>query len=154
MIDTSDGLPAENVYGVVRGRSAPSPPVVIERVAPPDTTYSVSPDTTLRLQAPERSFTVEYAGLHFADPAATRFRVTLQGFDRRPTRPTRRSVRYTEVDPGTYTLVVRAAGEQDRWGEPVTQVAYAVGYESLSAFSTAFEEAVGTLPSTYTTDGA
>jgi AraC-like DNA-binding protein len=39
-------------------------------------------------------------------------------------------------------------------GEPVTQVAYAVGYESLSAFSTAFEEAVGTLPSTYMADGA
>ena len=27
-------------------------------------------------------------------------------------------VRYTEVDPGTYTLVVRAIVERDAWGEP------------------------------------
>lgn len=34
-------------------------------------------------------------------------------------------------------------------GEPATQVAYAVGYETLAAFSSAFDEHVGTAPSRY-----
>ena len=36
-----------------------------------------------------------------------------------------------------------------RDGEPATQVAYAVGYESLSTFDRAFADAVGTTPSSY-----
>lgn len=36
-----------------------------------------------------------------------------------------------------------------RDGEPATQVAYAVGYKSLSAFDRAFADAVGTTPSSY-----
>ena len=34
-------------------------------------------------------------------------------------------------------------------GEPVTQVAYAVGYDTLSTFSRVFREQTGTSPSTY-----
>jgi AraC-like DNA-binding protein len=36
-----------------------------------------------------------------------------------------------------------------RQGEPVTQVAYAVGYDTLSTFSRVFREETGTSPSTY-----
>jgi AraC-like DNA-binding protein len=34
-------------------------------------------------------------------------------------------------------------------GEPVTQVAYAVGYDTLSTFSRVFREETGTPPSAY-----
>ena len=98
--------------------TTPPPPAAIERVATGDTTYTTVPDDTLRLRPEQRTFIARYAGLHFADPAAIQFRVRLQGFDRRPTRTDQRRVRYTEVGPGTYTLVVRAAGERDAWGEP------------------------------------
>ena len=98
--------------------TTPLPPAAIERVATGDTTYTTVPGDTLRLRPEQRTFTARYAGLHFADPAAIQFRVRLQGFDRRPTRTDQRRVRYTEVNPGTYMLVVRAAGERDAWGKP------------------------------------
>lgn len=93
-------------------QTAPPPPSVIESVAAQDTTYALRADTTLRLQAPERTFTVRYAGLHFANPTATQFQVRLEGIDASPAHTGRRTVRYTNVGPGTYTLRVQAPGER------------------------------------------
>jgi len=53
--------------------------------------------------------------------------------------------------PSTLLTEVRMAEAQSLLaaGEPATQVAYAVGYETLAAFSSAFDEHVGTAPSRY-----
>jgi len=58
-----------------------------------------------------------------------------------------------EADVTPSTLLRRVRTEEAaallRDGEPVTQVAYAVGYESLSSFSTAFQSEHGATPSSY-----
>jgi DNA-binding response OmpR family regulator len=57
----------------------------------------------------------------------------------------------TEHTPSGLIRQVRLAKAKSllRDGEQVTQVAYAVGYETLSSFSHVFAEEVGTPPSTY-----
>ena len=121
---TSDGrlwFPTQEGVAVIDpsvAQDVPPPPAAIDAVAAGDTAYATAPGDTLRLRPDERTFTVRHAGLHFADPAATRFKAWLGGFDQRPTRTDRRQVRYTEVGPGRYTLVVQAAGERGAFGEP------------------------------------
>jgi len=53
--------------------------------------------------------TFEFAALHFSDPGRNRYAVRLEGFDREwREMGTARQVTYTNLDPGRYTLLVKA----------------------------------------------
>ena len=56
-----------------------------------------------------------------------------------------------DLTPSALITDVRLAEAQSLLdeGEPVTQVAYAVGYDTLSTFSRVFREQTGTSPSAY-----
>src|SRR3546814_4892160 len=49
---------------------------------------------------------------------------------------------------------LEAASARLRMGEPVTRVAYEVGYESVATFSMIFRQNFGTTPSQYARSGA
>jgi signal transduction histidine kinase/CheY-like chemotaxis protein/AraC-like DNA-binding protein len=114
----ADPTPPAPIPAAIEGLAPADTTVADATVA--DTTYRVGAGDTVRLRPEQRTFTAWYTGLHFSRPEATRFRVQLAGFDPSPTRTDQRRVRYTEVDPGTYTLVVQAAGERGAFGEPAT----------------------------------
>ena len=61
-----------------------------------------------------------------------------------------------DLTPSALITDVRLAEAQSLLdeGEPVTQVAYAVGYASLASFTQAFQERVGASPTTYAAERA
>ena len=79
----------------------------------------VTMPTQLTLSVEESVFTVEFAALHYTDPAHNTYAYRLQGFDRDwvYTDATRRSATYTNLDPGTYIFSVKAANNQGLWNE-------------------------------------
>ncbi|MBA5640306.1 diguanylate cyclase [Duganella sp. LX20W] len=79
--------------------------------------------TALTLSSQASVFSLEFAALHYADPAANRYAYQLQGFDRDwvETDAAHRSATYTNLNPGTYVFRVRAANHRGVWSpEPAT----------------------------------
>jgi ligand-binding sensor domain-containing protein/signal transduction histidine kinase len=67
-------------------------------------------------------FSIEFAGLHFADPQRNRYAYQLEGFDPQwvSTDSNRRFATYTNLDPGRYVFRVRASNKDGLWSsEPV-----------------------------------
>jgi len=70
-------------------------------------------------------FTLEFAALHYADPAANRYAYRLRGFDRRWTSSdaAKRFATYTNLDPGDYVFEVRAANKDGVWSTEPARLA-------------------------------
>jgi diguanylate cyclase (GGDEF)-like protein len=85
---------------------------------------NVTAPTALTLSVQESVFTIEFAALHYTDPARNTYAYRLQGFDRDwvHTDATRRSATYTNLDPGTYTFSVKAANNQGLWNDVATSM--------------------------------
>ena len=101
-------------------RVAAPPPVVLTSLSvdhrplagPPDETRQVS------LGFRDKVLGLEFAALDFTAPQRNRFAYKLEGFDPEwvPLRG-RRSVTYTNLNPGRYTFRLRAASGDGRWNE-------------------------------------
>jgi signal transduction histidine kinase len=70
-------------------------------------------------------FTLEFAALHFADPAANRYAYRLRGFDERwlETDSGKRFATFTNLDPGNYLFEVRAANKDGVWSTDPARLA-------------------------------
>ena len=79
----------------------------------------VTSPSALTLSVQESVFTIEFAALHYTDPARNTYAYRLEGFDRDwvYTDATRRSATYTNLDPGSYTFMVKAANHQGLWND-------------------------------------
>lgn len=64
-------------------------------------------------------FTIEFIGLHFANPENNRYAYKMEGFDKDwiYTDATNRAVTYTNLDAGTYTFNVKAASSSGTWNQ-------------------------------------
>lgn len=84
----------------------------------------VTAPSTLTLSVQESVFTIEFAALHYTDPSRNTYAYRLEGFDRDwvHTDATRRSATYTNLDPGSYTFMVKAANHQGLWNERATSL--------------------------------
>ncbi len=81
---------------------------------------SVPPDYRegLALDYDENALVFEVAALDFAAPERNRYAYRLDGLDSGWSNPTpERTVAYTNLDPGRYTLRVRAANSDEVWNE-------------------------------------
>ena len=76
----------------------------------------------ITLDHTESIFSIEFAALHFADPAANRFSYKLKGFDDTwvETNANKRFATFTNLDPGTYTFLVKASNKNGVWNEVPT----------------------------------
>jgi len=77
---------------------------------------------TITLGPNDAMFSIEFAGLHFADPQRNRYAYQLEGFDQQwvSTDSNRRFATYTNLDPGRYVFRVRASNKDGLWSsEPV-----------------------------------
>jgi len=79
----------------------------------------VTAPRSLELAAEKSVLTIEFAALHYADPAKNRYAHRLEGFDREwvVTDAGRRSATYTNLEPGEYVFRVKAANHQGVWSE-------------------------------------
>jgi diguanylate cyclase (GGDEF)-like protein len=84
----------------------------------------VTAPSTLTLSVQESVFTIEFAALHYTDPSRNTYAYRLDGFDRDwvYTDATRRSATYTNLDPGSYTFMVKAANHQGLWNDKATSL--------------------------------
>lgn len=71
----------------------------------------------LQLKYAENSFTVYYAGLHYAAPRKSLYKYMLEGFDKEwiLTTSDARFAKYTNLKPGNYTLKVLASNSDGVW---------------------------------------
>ncbi len=71
----------------------------------------------IRLKHWENSFSFEFASLHFAAPQKNQFAYILEGFDKDwiNTSSSKRFATYTNLEPGDYTLKVKASNNDGLW---------------------------------------
>ena len=76
----------------------------------------------------DTAFSIEFAALHYADPAGNRYAYRLVGFDQAwvETDATRRFASYTNLDPGSYRFEVKAANKDGVWSDRPTTLAIAI----------------------------
>jgi ligand-binding sensor domain-containing protein/signal transduction histidine kinase len=74
---------------------------------------------TLRLSHRYTALSLTFSALHFADPQRNRYAYQLQGFDKGWTDvdASKRSVSYTNLDPGHYQFRVKAANKDGVWSD-------------------------------------
>ncbi|MET0323097.1 MAG: diguanylate cyclase, partial [Duganella sp.] len=79
----------------------------------------VTAPTALTLSSEASVFSLEFAALHYTDPAENRYAYQLQGFDREwvETDASHRSASYTNLNPGHYVFRVKAANHLGVWNE-------------------------------------
>ena len=97
-------------------RNALAPPVHIEATLV--NRRPVSPQALAALPAGRTEIEIRYTGLSFSAPDRVRFRYLLEGYDADWVEAgTRRTAFYTNVPPGKYRFVVRAANGDGVWNE-------------------------------------
>ncbi len=122
----------EMFFGGVNGVNAffpedtdpnPTPPLIA--LANLSTTLRILPSAmgdTLELPFEERSFQAEILALEFTDPKRNRVAWKLEGFDAEwhisEANDQNRLVNYTNLDGGTYRLMVKAANSDGVWSKP------------------------------------
>ncbi len=109
----------------------PGPEVVLTAIEkfslPLQTDTPISDLQTLSLRHNEDVVSFEYAALDFVAPERNLYSVKLEGFDRDWTPPSYRNrSTYTNLDPGRYTLLVRAANSDGRWNPEPLRLAITV----------------------------
>ena len=84
----------------------------------------VTAPTQLTLSVQEGVFSLEFAALHYTNPARNTYAYRLAGFDRDwvETDAARRTATYTNLNPGEYTFQVKAANDQGVWSEQATSL--------------------------------
>jgi len=86
-------------------------------------TRSISTTSDITLNHNESAFSIEFAALNFFNPNKIKLEYKLEGFDTRWTTSDIkvRKATYTNLDPGDYTFMVKAAGEDGLWAtEPLS----------------------------------
>jgi ligand-binding sensor domain-containing protein/signal transduction histidine kinase len=113
------GVAGVSVYDPSRDRPAPVPPRVriaglrlFDRELP---LPAAGPPT---FRSNENYFQFSYVGIDLAVPQKVRYRYRLAGLDRGWIETDRRSVQYTNLDPGDYRFEVQAADSWGRWSPP------------------------------------
>ncbi|MCG2585538.1 two-component regulator propeller domain-containing protein [Massilia sp. TS11] len=73
--------------------------------------------SSLTLEATDSVFSLEFSALHYAAPQRNRFAYQLKGFDETwvTTDASKRFATYTNLDPGSYTFMVKAANKDGVW---------------------------------------
>lgn len=81
---------------------------------------SIGYTDAVQLRHEQNFFSIEFSGLHYADPSKNRYRYQLEGFDRQwiETDARRRYASYTNLNPGYYTFRVQSANRDGVWSEP------------------------------------
>jgi diguanylate cyclase (GGDEF)-like protein len=115
------------LFGSAEGLLVVSPAAIRRWTFVPDTRFTglrvdgaerpFAPASSLTLQPGNRGFDVEFASLDLSAPDQVRYRYRLDGFDREwlPVASGRRSIAFTNLSPGAYTLRVEGSNRAGTW---------------------------------------
>ncbi len=76
----------------------------------------------LRFDYDQNSFSIDFAILNFIKSAKNKFAFRLEGFEKQWNFVTTPSASYTNLNPGTYTLIVKATNNDGVWNEEGMQL--------------------------------
>ncbi|WP_049974058.1 diguanylate cyclase [Azospirillum sp. B4] len=107
------------------GSPAAPPPVAVTgtRVAGrPVPTGTMAAPIPIRLNPGDRSVEVSFAALDYAAPEETRYAYRLDGFDENwiEVDAAQRVAAYTNLPPGSYSLLIKAANRTGAWSAPLS----------------------------------
>ncbi|HEY9122795.1 MAG TPA: methyl-accepting chemotaxis protein, partial [Bacteroidales bacterium] len=77
---------------------------------------------SISLSHKNNMITLAFAGLHYAKPSSIKYAYYLENFDKEWIYTDKRTVTYTNLDPGTYTFRVKATNNDGRWNEEGTSL--------------------------------
>jgi signal transduction histidine kinase len=76
------------------------------------------------LEYPFHDFTLDFLALDYTNPRENKYRYMLEGYDQTWTEAqSRRSARYTNIDPGSYVFAVLGSNSDGIWSEEGTKLA-------------------------------
>jgi PAS domain S-box-containing protein len=105
--------------------NAIAPPVYIERIVADRKAYPVA--NGMRLPSLVRDVTIEYTALSLVDPKNVHFRYRLEGYDDDWREAAdRRLAFYTNLSPGKYRFLVKAANNSGIWNEKEAQLNFSI----------------------------
>lgn len=79
-------------------------------------TKSITHSEQIEVPSDVNVLTFEFAALDFSNPRKNLFSTMMQGFEKEWSAPsTKRTVTYTNLDPGEYTLIVRGSNDDGVW---------------------------------------
>ena len=105
-------------------RNPVPPPVVVTNILVNNKSRPATP--SIQLKPTENTLTVMFAALGYSQPEKNTCAYQLVGFDKNWIETNERSVTYTNLEPGDYTLRIRAANNDGVWNETGTQLAIQV----------------------------
>jgi signal transduction histidine kinase len=83
--------------------------------------------STIQLRYDQNLITLSYDGLYFANTDEIKYSHFLKGFDEEWSLPSNnRQTTYTNLDPGTYTFVVKASNSDNVWSEEVVLLTFEI----------------------------
>ncbi len=148
VVTTDDGL---TWWCTMRGVAAididldyldPIPPkIVFQQAVSTDTVFNDFNDK-ITLAPHQRDIEITYAGMKFSSPDKIKYRYQLEGYDENwRNNKNKRSITYTNLDPGAYVLRVQAANLSGPWIESPTLIRisveprfYEIGWVRVLAF--------------------
>ncbi|MFA9274364.1 MAG: two-component regulator propeller domain-containing protein [Candidatus Aquirickettsiella gammari] len=91
-------------------------------------TGPVTAPQALRITQQESIFSIEFAALHFTNPAQNRYAYRLTGFDKDwvEADADHRNATYTNLDPGDYIFQVKASNDRGLWSEQIASLPIAI----------------------------
>ncbi|MBN2009011.1 response regulator [candidate division KSB1 bacterium] len=100
-------------------------PVIIGDDANARLKKSITESDAITLNYSDKIFSIEFSALHYASPAENEYACKLEGFEDKWTyhNSSRRFVTYTNLDPGNYTLRVKASNNDGIWNEAAKSLA-------------------------------
>ena len=100
---------------------------LIQRVIVSDVVNSGPIGERVTLGKSQRDIEVVYAGIKFSDPTKIKYRYKLEGYDKDwRENGTKRTVNYTNLNPGNYLLKIEASNLNGAWGGEPTTLAISV----------------------------
>ncbi|QCX40344.1 response regulator [Aureibaculum algae] len=85
---------------------------------------SIDEISKIRIDYKDNSFSFEFAGLHYAAPLKNKYAYKLEGFDKDwiYTNSTKRFATYTNLQPGSYTLMAKASNNDGIWDDTPSKI--------------------------------
>jgi signal transduction histidine kinase/ligand-binding sensor domain-containing protein/DNA-binding response OmpR family regulator len=85
---------------------------------------SATEATEINLDYYDNSFSFDFVALDYILPERIMYACKMEGFEKdwNYSDYKRRFITYTNLDPGTYTFLVKASSRKDEWGEEVTRI--------------------------------
>ena len=82
---------------------------------------------TLQFKSEENVLTFNFTALNYSNPQKVSYQYKLDNFDKQWSPPSsKRSVTYTNLNPGNYTLNIKATNDAGLWGDEVKRVALVI----------------------------